>query len=162
MKTAEYWIKHLGLNSHPEGGFFKETYRANEAFPGLPERFAGRRNFSTAIYFLLKSENRSVFHRIKSDELWHFYAGSSLTLYVLERGNMTMHRLGQNPDAGESLQIVIPAGAWFGAMVNEPESYVLSGCTVSPGFDFDDFEIAEKSHLLNEYPQHHSIIEMLT
>jgi predicted cupin superfamily sugar epimerase len=164
MQSAAYWIKHLELKKHPEGGFYKETYRSNGTITQscLPKQFPGSRNFSTSIYFLLQSHDRSCFHRIKSDELWHFHAGSSLTIYVLDQQGITTQVLGSDVVNGQSLQIVIPANCWFGAMVNEAESYVLAGCTVSPGFDFRDFEIANHHALLEQYPAHADIIQLLT
>lgn len=164
MKPASYWIDHLQLLQHPEGGFYKETYRAADAIAAgmLPKGFSGDRNFSTAIYFLLHSHDRSAFHRIKSDELWFHHAGSSLTLYVLSRAGLSTHKLGQHIDKGESLQVIIPANCWFGALVNEPESYVLSSCTVSPGFDFADFELGGRADLLYEFPEYADIIQQLT
>ncbi|MBL7858511.1 MAG: cupin domain-containing protein [Cyclobacteriaceae bacterium] len=164
MQTAEYWIGHLQLKPHPEGGFYRETYRSAESIPatGLPSRFEGSRSFSTAIYFLLRSGDRSLFHRIKSDELWHFHAGTSLSIFVLHEQGLTIHRLGSDPEKEEALQIVIPAGSWFGAQVNEPNSYTLSGCTIAPGFDFHDFELASRKKLIEEFPAHRSVIEMLT
>src|SRR4051794_15083881 len=109
MQTAEYWIKYLDLKAHPEGGFYRETYRSNEKISaaGLPARFPDERNFSTAIYFLLRSHDRSMFHRIKSDELWHFHAGGSLSIYVLSSNGLTIHKLGADIAKGESLQIVV-------------------------------------------------------
>jgi predicted cupin superfamily sugar epimerase len=164
MKDAQYWIDHLELAPHPEGGFYKETYRSKETIPssGLPKRFNGNRNFSTAIYFLLRSGDRSRLHRIKSDELWHYHAGTSLSIYVLEKNHLKIHKLGPNADQGDSLQIVVPAGCWFGAKTEQPESYTLSGCTVSPGFDFQDFEMASRESLTREFPAYHQIIEILT
>lgn len=164
MKSAEYWIENLGLIAHPEGGFYKETYRSTENIPkeGLPSRFSDKRNFSTSIYFLLRSQDRSLFHRIKSDELWHFHQGSSLTPYVLQEGNLQLEKLGTNPDAGESLQIIIPANCWFGAHVNEENSFVLAGCTVAPGFDFNDFEMAAREDLLRAHPTYQKEIIKLT
>lgn len=164
MPTADYWIKHLHLLPHPEGGFFKETYRSKENISAnsLPDRFGDARSFSTAIYFLLRSQDRSMFHRIKSDELWHYHAGSSLSIYVLREGTLEVHRLGSNAEHGESLQVVIPANCWFGAKVDIKDSYVLAGCTVSPGFDFNDFELAKQEELLKEFSAHKSIVEMLT
>jgi predicted cupin superfamily sugar epimerase len=164
MHTAEYWVKHLDLQPHPEGGFYKECYRsAGKISQGcLPGGFSGDRSFCTSIYFLLRSADRSLFHRIKSDELWHFYAGSSLTLYVLDERGLSTLVLGSNPEKGESLQVTIPANSWFGAKVNQPESYVLSGCTVSPGFDFNDFEMGTRQSLVNHFPAQQEIIEMLT
>ena len=164
MQQAEYWIHHLQLKPHPEGGFYKETYRSGEVISaaGLPSRFSGERSFSTAIYFLLRSQDKSLFHRIQSDELWHYHAGSPLSIYVLNREGFTVHKLGPDLKNGQSLQIVIPAGSWFGAVVNEADSYTLSGCTVSPGFDFQDFELAERQVLLRSFPEQTEIINFLT
>lgn len=164
MHAAEYWIDHLNLQPHPEGGFYRETYRSSENIQlcGLPSRFPSPRSFSTAIHFLLRSQDRSLFHRIKSDELWHFHCGSPLHIYVLYKDNVSLHKLGNNPEAGEFLQVTIPANCWFGAKVNAPDTYSLSSCTVAPGFDFHDFELAEQSRLLMEYPNHSEIIKALT
>lgn len=164
MKSAAYWIDHLKLLPHPEGGFYKETYRAAEqiARTGLPSRFNGMRSFSTAIYFLLRSQDRSAFHRIQSDELWHFHAGTSASIYILNENGLTVHAVGDTIEKGESLQVVIPAGCWFGAKVNHADSYTLAGCTVAPGFDFADFELAKRDALLKTFPAHQHIIEILT
>lgn len=162
--TANYWIERLQLQSHPEGGFYKETYRANGGIlsSALPSCFGGNRNFSTAIYFLLRSQDKSHFHRIKSDELWHYHAGTSLSIFVLTDRGLLTHKLGANPDNGESLQIIIPANHWFAARVDIQESYVLAGCTVSPGFDFDDFELGERNSLTKLFPSFAELIESLT
>ena len=164
MQSAQYWIDHLKLQAHPEGGYYRETYRAAANIPAaaLSEEFSGARSFSTAIYFLLTSGDRSLFHRIKSDELWHFHAGDSLDIYVLGKDGLTVHGLGGNLDAGDQLQVVIPANHWFGAMVREKGSYTLSGCTVAPGFDFRDFEMAGRGELLREFPKYTDIIGKLT
>jgi uncharacterized protein len=164
MKSIDYWINHLGLLPHPEGGFYKETYRASEKIlsSALPALFGGDRNLSTAIYFLLRSEDISVFHRIKSDELWHFYYGSTLLIYVLHERELKIHRLGANLDKGDSLQVVIPANCWFAAHIENPDSFALCGCTVAPGFDFRDFEMAERNTLLKEYPGYDKEIIRLT
>ena len=164
MKPAEYWINHLQLTQHPEGGFYKETYRAAEKISGasLPERFSGDRNFSTSIYFLLRSQDRSMFHKIKSDELWHYHAGSNLNIYILDEGKLITKVLGPDLEKGESLQVVIPANVWFGAKVVQPDGYTLSGCTVAPGFDFADFELADRDQLLSHFPDQAEIIRMLT
>jgi uncharacterized protein len=162
MNTVDYWINHLELLPHPEGGFFKETYRASETIDEPPARFDGKRNLSTAIYFLLRSQERSVFHRIKSDEIWHFYEGSTLSIYVLKDQGLKVYKLGTRIERGESLQVVIPANCWFGAKVDEPNSYALCGCTVSPGFDFQDFEMADRSELSKKYPGYENEIIQLT
>lgn len=164
MKTAAYWIEHLGLAPHPEGGFYRETYRAAEtvAAAALPSRFGAPRSFSTAIYFLLRAADRSCFHRIKSDELWHYHAGVRLIIYVLGDEGLTLHRLGPDPDQGDSLQVVIPANRWFGAAIEPAEGYALASCTVAPGFDFADFEMADRQSLLETFPAYGNIIELLT
>jgi len=164
QQSAIYWIEHLKLQPHPEGGFYKETYRASEKIPvdGLPSRFFGPRNLSTAIYFLLRAKDKSLFHRIKSDEIWHFHAGDTLNIYVLTDNGLITHQLGPNLEKGDSLQIVIPANHWFGAEVAGAGTYTLSSCTVSPGFDFKDFELANRFNLVKEFPQYENIIEKLT
>ena len=162
---AAYWIRKLRLAPHPEGGCFRETYRSAEAIrrSGLPARYAGRRAFSTAILFLLKSGDRSCFHRLKSDELWHFHAGDACTIHVISRdGRYSRTQLGPAAGKGECFQAVVPAGEWFGATVAPGGAYALMGCTTAPGFDFADFEMAERGALLKRYPRHRRIIERLT
>ncbi len=166
VPTATDWIKRLGLESHPEGGYFRETYRASGIIPGqvLPSSFAGGdRVFSTGIYFLLKSGQSSALHRIQSDELWHFYAGSGLTIVTLaSTGERRDLLLGSNFEEGEQFQAWVPAGSWFGAYVTSADSYALVGCTVAPGFDFRDFEMGERQSLIDQFPQHQDIISRLT
>ena len=154
MLNAAQLIKQYNLQPHPEGGFYKETYRSNESIPenALPAGFDGSRNFSTAIYFLLRSNDRSLFHRIRSDELWHFHDGSSLTIYILKRDGLIEEKLGNDPSRGESLQVIIPANCWFGQWSISPTAMHYQGCTVAPGFDFRDFEMADRSELLKEHP----------
>jgi hypothetical protein len=158
---ARFWIDRLGLEKHPEGGYFKETYRS-EIELNLPG-YGGPRNASTAIYYLLDGQQFSAFHRIKSDEVWHFYAGSPLILYVIDdAGNLHENKLGNNPDRGEALQTVVKAYCWFAASVSEPDSFSLVGCTVSPGFDFRDLEMGRRADLIRQYPQHSDIIGRYT
>jgi uncharacterized protein len=164
-KNAEYFINHLGLEPHPEGGYFKEVYRAEELIDknSLHERYDGERVHSTSIYFLLKSENISAFHRLCSDELWHFYEGSSLTIFIIdENGKLEKVTLGSNLAAGEIFQYTVKKNQWFGASVNDTNSFSLIGCTVAPGFDFNDFELGKRAELLKTYPEHEDIIKKLT
>lgn len=163
--SAEEIINTLGLARHPEGGWFRETYRATEAIPAaaLPDRYGGARSFCTAIYFLLKKGEVSALHRINSDELWHFHAGTGLTIHVFSRGGEYRSlQLGADPCAGESFQAVVPAGCWFGAEVTGDGEYSLVGCTVAPGFDFADFEMADRQPLLRQFPSHASVVRRLT
>lgn len=165
MHSADYWIRRLELEEHPEGGYFRETHRSIEQVPAaaLPERYGGARRMSTAIYFLIKGDRPSRFHRLKSEEIWHFYAGSGATVHIINAAGALSHvRLGPDPERGEVFQGIIHAGYWFAAEVDDPEGYALVGCTVAPGFEFDDFEMGEREGLVREYPEHREIIERLT
>lgn len=156
MQFASYWIKKLGLLPHPEGGYYRETYRA-------VEKINDDRSVCTAIYFLLESKQFSAFHRIQSDEMWHFYLGSSLTVHYFDLQNKLQSIcLGPHPDKGEVFQAVVPARCWFASEVTEPNSFALVGCTVSPGFDFKDFELARREELSRQFPAHHAMISRLT
>lgn len=159
--TADYFIKHLQLQPHPEGGFFKEMYRSEGiiAPPCLPSRYDGARSFSTAICFLLQRNEFSAFHRIASDECWHFYEGGTLLIHVMdEEGNYSCIRLGRNTEEGEVFQFVVPADHWFASEPAPHAEFTLVGCTVAPGFDFADFEMADAKTLAEKYPAHHSLI----
>lgn len=168
MTTARDWIDLLGLSPHPEGGYYRETYRASRLI-GMTEEStadtpdAQARNVSTAIYFLLEGDQISVLHRIKSDEIWHFYAGSSLIVAGIHPdGTRATWRLGIDIAAGDQPQCVVPAGTWFGAHLASPAGYALVGCTVSPGFDFADFQMADRAAMLAAYPDAADIITRLT
>jgi predicted cupin superfamily sugar epimerase len=164
-KPAQFYINAYNMQAHPEGGYFAETYRSAENIPqnALPNRFKSDRSFSTGIYFLLESHHISALHRIESDEMWHFYAGCPLNVYVIDNhGELTIIRLGNNPENGEVFQAVVPAGMWFGSKPAESDSYSLVGCTVAPGFDFEDFEMKSRDELLTMFPQHREVVEMLT
>lgn len=154
---ADTWIKKLDLEPHPEGGYYKETYRSDvsSSFDG----FDGFRNASTAIYFMLMKGNFSAYHRIRSDEMWHFYDGDPVSIFVLDKEGMLKEiKLGLDTERGEFPQALIEAGSWFASTVVAGGDYSLVGCTVSPGFDFQDFEIANREELLNSFPQHRNSI----
>lgn len=162
--TAPELVSFYELQPHPEGGYYKESYRSGEHIAGncLPERFEGNRNFSTAIYFLIDGRSFSAFHRIKSDEMWHFYSGIALNIYVIDiDGKLEVIRLGNNIQNGEVFQAVVPAGCWFASEPSTAEGFSFVGCTVSPGFDFNDFELARKETLSGMFPQHTSVIHRL-
>ena len=151
-KTAADWIDELQLEPHPEGGYFRETYRSPAVIPGL------QRNCSTAIYFLLEGGRVSHLHRLAADEMWHFYAGHRLMVHQLTAdGRHEQLRLGSG-----AFQGVIPAGTWFGAEVEPAGDYALVGCTVAPGFDFADFELGRRRELQQQFPQHAELIHRLT
>lgn len=164
MNKADIYIKKLKLIPHPEGGYFKEIYRSGETLKhGLPGRYKGNRSFSTSIYFLLKGKQKSLLHKLKSDEIWHFYDGSSLKLYIIDaKSKLSSKLLGRNIDVKESMQLVIKRGYWFCAEVSDENSFALFGCTVAPGFDFSDFELGERKKLLRLYPQHKELVEKFT
>ena len=163
-KDAQYWITHLQLIAHPEGGYYRETYRSDMIIPpnAMSETFSGARSISTAIYFLLADSQRSAFHRICSDELWHFHFGESLVIHIITAdGELRSVRLGAHIEQGDAFQVTVPANCWFAAEVVGPESFGLCSCTVAPGFDFDDFELADASVLSQMYPQHTALIRRM-
>lgn len=162
MKDKNYWLEKLSLEPHPEGGFYREVYRSDEIISetALPDRFSGDRVFSTSIYFLLNKKDVSAFHRIKQDEIWHFYDGSSLTIHMITpEGAYSSVKLGLNIDEDEFPQIVVKAGCYFAAEVNNKEYYTLTGCTVAPGFDFADFDMPSFEQLIVLFPQYKGIFE---
>ena len=163
--TAQYWITKFNLQAYPNGGYFRETYRAGESIvpAALPERFSGPHAFSTAIYFLLEGRQVSPLHRLKADEVWHFYAGAALTLHLFTAdGGYQSIDVGPNGDSGEVFQAIVPAGCWFGATLKQPGSYALVGCTVAPGFEISDYEPADRQALLERCPDQRNLIELLT
>ncbi len=163
MRKAAYWIEKLNLQAHPEGGFFAETYRSEIRCENPAPDIQGIRNFATGIYFLMEKENFSAFHRIKSDEMWHFYSGDPLEiLYFDEKAELHSILLGNSPENGEVFQAVVPAGLWFASRPLKGGEFSLVGCTVSPGFDFQDFEMASRAQLVSEFPNHQKTIEELT
>jgi hypothetical protein len=158
---AAYWIAHLALQPHPEGGWFKETYRdAREVRVTNHDRTYAA---SSAIYYLLQQGERSVFHRIQADETWHFYAGGALELFILEpHGQLQKVRIGSDIHHGAVLQFTVPAGRWFASRPAPESAFSLCGCTVAPGFEFDEFELAAKNDLILGWPLHKNIIVELT
>ncbi len=171
-RDAKYWIDKLQLSKHPEGGFYKETFRADTTIcldsskrrqDDLTQPKA--RSISSTIYYLLEGTQVSLFHRMNNaDEIWHFYSGSSLTIYLLEERTrkIIQTKLGNKLENGEMFQIRIRKGLWFGARVNDESSYTLAGCTVYPAFMFEDFQLADRKTLTGMYPEHRGIIETLT
>lgn len=142
------WVQKLGLRLHPEGGWFRETYRSKGR--------AGRRALCTAIYYLLENGQFSAFHRLKSDEIWYFHAG----------GPLKIHLLGVRPRVIElgkkQFQAVIPAGTWFAAAPSPKFPYSLVSCSVSPGFEFSNFELGRREKLVKRFPKHRKLIERFT
>ena len=165
MITAQQLIAKYQLQSHPEGGYYLQTYCSSEMIrrDALPNRFKGNRYFSTAIYFLLEGKQFSAFHRIQSDELWHFYTGAALHIFLLyPDGRGEVLKLGDDLANGYSFQQIVPAGCWFASRPAKEDGFSFVGCTVAPGFDFADFELAKKDILLKEYPAHADWINALS
>lgn len=160
-KAAEEIVNRLGLKPHPEGGFFTESFRSRVLLT-LPD---GRiRAASTAIYFLLPVGSFSAFHKVSSDETWHFYEGDPLELTTITpEGMLERVMLGCDLTADQRPQSVVPAGVWQAALPLDGEyGYTLVGCTVAPGFDFADFEMPERAVLEQFFPQHGAVIQALT
>jgi predicted cupin superfamily sugar epimerase len=158
--SAEEVITLLGLAPHPEGGFFRETYRAEQS---VTAPFAAvSRAASTAIYFLLRAGELSAFHSVRSDEVWHHYFGASLELCTIDRaGTPQRVELGSQLQYGECPQWVVPAGTLQAARVIG-QGFSLCGCTVAPGFDFADFEMPSRAELVARYPASTELIESFT
>ncbi|HEX5070273.1 MAG TPA: cupin domain-containing protein [Vicinamibacterales bacterium] len=146
-------ISQLGLIPHPERGFYRETYRAPAEVDS--RRHGGRRAASTAIYFLVTADEPATFlHRLLSDEVFHLYDGGPLEILRLSPdGTWDVAVLGMNLAAGERPQVIVPAGTWFGTVLGAGASHCLMGCTVAPGFEFGDFELARGPELQQRYPE---------
>jgi len=165
LPKAEELVLQLGMLPHPEGGFYKETYRSPGKIPAtaLDVSFAGDRNHATAIYYLLEQGDFSAFHKIRQDEIWHYYLGGPLLLHVIDKdGNYYAQWIGKDIAAGHRPQWVVAAGDWFAAEPAPNSDYCLMGCTVAPGFDFADFELASRDELSKTFPQHKDLIKRLT
>ncbi|MBU3172561.1 cupin domain-containing protein [Clostridium estertheticum] len=161
---GEFRLLWLNMEPHTEGGFYKSSFDSSENISSseLRTKFDGERILWTSIYFLLRDGEISSFHRLKSDEMWYYHAGSPLSIYMISpNGELITRQLGLNAKNGEVPQFLVPKNYVFGSAMNS-SGYSLVGCMVSPGFDFKDFEIFERAALLNKYPQHKEIIIKLT
>lgn len=158
-------INKLDLAPHPEGGFYKETYRS-EGFvqkDSLSEVYSDKRNYSTCIYFVITSESFSAWHKIHQEEIWHFYLGSSITIHLISpEGEYSSIILGNDISKGEIPQYIVQGEWWFAVTVNTENSYALTGCTVAPGFDFNDFILPTRKELIEIFPHLNQEITLLT
>lgn len=153
---ASKLIQELNLKPHPEGGYYKETYRGETKIELGEHKI---RNSSTAIYYMLTNEDKSHFHKVLSDEIWLFHQGETIVIYEIDqKGEMIAHLLGINFENGEMPQIVIPKGNWFAAQIQSKTGYSLVSCIVAPGFEFEDFILADKQEMLRQYPKYQGII----
>lgn len=158
--NAEDWITYLDMTAHPEGGYYKQSFVSPEKITTAEHPL--ERNLYTSIYFLLRSHDTSHFHRLKSDELWYFHAGHAVTVHILDvNGNYRAEKLGLNIAAGERPQVLVEKGSIFGSTVEAEDTFSLVGCMVSPGFDFDDFELLLQAELLELYPEQEPIIKKM-
>lgn len=159
-------VEKLALLPHPEGGYYRETYRS----PGLidakalPAEFTGNRHYSTGIYFLLTTGNFSAFHKVIQDEMWHFYLGAPIELFEIDpSGHLQRTIVGNDLSQGQQPQYLVPGGNWFASRVLPGSGeYSLAGCTVAPGFDFKDFTLVDRAQLMSDFPLHKEIIAELT
>ena len=164
-EDVERLVNRFHLTPHPEGGFYREVYRAADTVvhPGLPEGRDARRAAATHIYFLFPADDFSAFHRVvPTDEIWHLYAGSDLELHLIHAdGRYEKRLLTGDPAAGEPIAVV-EAGCWQAARVAPGGEWTFGGCTVAPGFDFADFEMPPAEEILRDQPQHEAIVRELT
>jgi len=159
--SANTIIEKFNMTSHPEGGAFVETYKSPLSITATS--FKGTRSSSTGIYFLLDKDDFSGFHRIQSDEMWHFYLGGPLVVVeITPAGKLIETIIGQDILNGQKLQYVVKAGHWFASYPQDQKEFSLVGCTVAPGFEFEDFELATADALVNLYPNHGEVICRLT
>ncbi|HPH81418.1 MAG TPA: cupin domain-containing protein [Flavobacteriales bacterium] len=152
-------IEQLNLLPHPEGGYYKETYRSKVDLVNDNQQI---RQVSTSIYYLLEENDSSHFHRIQSDELWYFHQGAALEILYFEGQELKCIYLGNDIDSGEVPQAMIPANTWFASHLKNETGFALVSCSVAPGFSFEDFELAKRTALTSEFPTHKAIIEKFT
>lgn len=150
-----FWVEHLGLEKHPEGGYYRETYRSEKTYEG--------RNLATSIYYLLPGNKVSRFHRLRFDEIWYFHKGAPLKVYFLRpKEGLVQYTLGLNPQLGQQLSLLVPGGTIFGGEVADKDAYALVSCHMAPGFDFEDFELLSSRQLLEQFPNYQTLIHKLT
>ncbi len=159
-------IEKLNLQPHPkEGGYFRETYRSSITIPGdsLPDEYKHDKSACTAIYFLITPGSFSAMHRVKTDEIFHFYSGDAIEMLQLHPdGTHSIITIGSDFSAGEIPQVVVPAGVWQGSRLKPGGRYALLGTTVAPGFDYDDYEDGIRDELIAKYPKCEEMIMGLT
>ncbi len=167
-KDASYWIQKLSLIPLPEeGGMYKETFRSNITIPeaGLPPGYNGSRVAITDIYYLLQGKTFSAFHRLRSDELWHFHTGTTLLVHIIyDNSHYECVHLGRSDNPKSVLRVTLPRGSWFAAEMKDKDDscYALLSCVVAPGFELSDFEIGKREKLINQFPEYKEVITRLT
>lgn len=163
---AELFVDLLKLQPHPEGGYFAQIFKSDQSVKSIDAsrydnqiRFAG-----TSIYYLLDKSDFSAWHKLKSDEIWHYYKGCEVIIYQIDQYNHIKTEILGDPtkNSNATFQISIPSNTWFSAELIDKKAYCLLGCTVSPGFEFIDFELGNRDVLLQQFPQHKLLITQLT
>jgi len=155
---ADYWVTKLGLQPHPEGGYYREVYRsADEVSETKSER---KKSAVTSIYYLLEKSDFSSFHRISSDEIWYFHKGDALIIHTLEN-DLQLNSIELSGDQSGVFSHVVKGSKWFSAEMKEKKGFALVSCAVAPGFEFGEFELAKKDELRSEFPIHGEIIDRL-
>ena len=159
MKTKQEWINELKLEPHVEGGYFRQTYKAVETVELNDHRI---RALSTSILFLLSSNNPSHFHLLSSDEIWYYHFGHALTVHMIHP-NGVYETVEIGPGLGQKLQFTVPAGVIFGSTIesNNVEDFAIVSCSVTPGFEYEDFKLYTQDELLEKFPEHAQIIRRL-
>ncbi|WP_252037083.1 MULTISPECIES: cupin domain-containing protein [Vibrio] len=160
---VKYLVDKFNLKPHPEGGYFSENYRSEEILDCPPERFSGKHVYKTSIYYLLEKENVSMFHRLKQDELWHHYTGCSVILHILDpnKGYQKLDLGCSLSHSDAAYQALVPKNVWFAAELKDKSKFSLVGCTTSPGFEFSDWELANKEELMNYFPEKIELISRI-
>lgn len=155
MQNASYWIEHLKLQRHPEGGYYKEVFRSQQQV--LRPDDNKTKQACTSIYYLLEDADFSGFHRIASDEIWYFHKGQPLIIHVIQKDDtLISHEL--SDEGTGSFSVIVQAGLWFAAELKVSKGFALVSCAVAPGFDFSEFEMAKREELVLQYPQHEALL----
>ena len=164
-KSVSYWTAKLNLIPHPEGGYYRETIRSEEVLPGnyTHSGIGGPRSLFTTIYFLLEEGQFSAFHKLQADEIWFFHAGGPLDVHIISReGLLKTFTLGMEPEEQQHFHLLVEQQQWFASTPKTNSGYALVSCVTAPGFDFADFELANRSALVEAYPQHEALIRAYT
>ena len=163
---ADFFVNLFNLQPHPEGGYFSQTFKSNHSVKSTDiERYGNNsRCAGTSIYYLLNKTDFSAWHKLQSDEIWHYYKGCEVIIYLIDKqNNLKSYVLGDpSKNINAVFQISISSDTWFAAELIDKDSYCLIGCTVNPGFEFIDFELGDSNLLIHEFPQHEVIITKLT
>lgn len=157
-EIASYWVNHLELQPHPEGGHYKEVFRSRQQV--IRQSSGQVKQACTSIYYLLEGTDYSGFHRLLSDEIWYFHKGVPLLLHIIDKEGIHTTQELSDTDTG-NLSLVIESGLWFAAEIPSAKGFMLASCAVAPGFDFNEFEMAKKDELTTLYPQHKEILDRL-